>query len=176
MSKKAKIALIAILPLMLVGWTLTHRSLVLVDVDAADGPHLVIPMPLILAEGAVHFVPDEVKFVEAPEVAEYLPDAERIVEALRRAGDGVYVEVLERDEYVHVSKDGDELRVRVREGNETRVDVNVSFGSILHALRAYDAEKGGFETSDLVQTLRSMPRGEIVHVLDGADEVTIRMW
>lgn len=171
-----KIALVALLPLMVAGWTLTHRSLVLVDVHAADETRVVVPVPLALARGAMLFVPEEAELVAAPELAEYLPHAERAVDALREAGDGVYVDVTDGDEHVRVSREGDVLHVRVREGEETTVDARVSFGTVAAVLRAYDREAGGFEASDLVSALRSMPRGEVVRVLDGPDQVSIRMW
>lgn len=171
-----KLALVALVPLLVAGWTVTNRSLVLVDVHEADGHHLVVPVPLALAQGALFFAPEEARFVEAPELAHYLPYAERAIDGLREAPDGVLVEVLERDEHVRIGKEGDALRIHVIDGRETRVDVELSFGSAMAVVRAYDDEDRGFRTSDLVGALRSMPRGEVVHVLDGADEVTIRMW
>jgi hypothetical protein len=171
-----KIALVALLPLMVAGWTLTQRSLVLVNVQEAGGHRIVVPVPLALAQGALIFAPDEARFLEAPEMDRYLPHAERVVDALRQAGDAVYVEVTDGDEHVRVSREDDVLRVRVREGSGTEVDAQLSFASARAVLRAYDRETGRFETSKLVSALQSMPRGEVVHVLDGSDQVSIRMW
>lgn len=171
-----KIALVALLPLMVAGWTLTQRSVVLVDVQEAGGHRIVVPVPLALAQGALVFAPEEARFLEAPEMGRYLPHAERVVDALRDAGDAVYVELTDEGEHVRVSREDDVLRVRVREGSETEVDVQLSFATARAVIRAYDRETGRFESSKLVSALRSMPRGQVVHALDGPDEVSIRMW
>lgn len=175
MTKKT-LVLVALLPLMVAGWTMTHRSLVLVDVHEAGGHRIVLPVPLALAQGALHFAPEEAKFVEVPEGGEYLPHLARAIDELEEAPDGPFVDVRDGGDHVVIFKEDGALHVRVSEGGKTKVQLQLSFASAEAALRAYDGETGRLETSGLLAALTSMPRGEVVHVRDGRDEVSIRMW
>lgn len=171
-----RIAAAVMLPVFLVGGAVMNASVMLVDVHDADGTHIVVPVPLTLAQAALTFAPDEAKRIQAPELAEYLPHAGRILEELRKAPDGLLVEVEERDEHVRIAKEGDVLRIRVTEGNRTDVDLKLPLRSVQAMLGAYDEERRSFRASDLISALKSAPDGELVHVLDGGDEVQIRMW
>lgn len=171
-----KLAAAILLPTFLVGGAVMNASVMLVDVHDSDGTHIVVPVPLSLAQAALTFAPDDVKRIEAPEVAEYLPYAEGILEELRKAPDGLLIEVEERDEHVRIAKEGDVLRVHVTEGDDSNVDLSLPLSSMQAMLRSYDAERRSFRASDLVSALKSAPDGQLVHVLDGGDEVKIRMW
>jgi len=171
-----KLAAIALFPVLVVGGAVANTSVLMVDVDTAEGPDITVPVPLPMARAGLWFAPDEAKRVEALELAEHLPHARKAVAALRQAPDGVFVEVHDRDEHVKIVKEGESLRVRVIDGSRTSVDVRVPLAAAEKALDAYDREERTFDTSDLVAALGSAPRGELVHVLDGEDEVRIRMW
>lgn len=136
------------------------------------GMHIIVPVPLSLARLALNFAPAEAKYVQVPEIAEYLPYAERIVEELRNAPDGVLVSVEERDESVLVEKVGETLEVHVTAGDAV-VDVTVPLDAVLDVLRAYDGE--GFDTRDLIRAI-GRAHGNVVHVRDGEDEVKIWVW
>ncbi len=170
-----KLAAIAVLPALLLGGAAVNTSVLMVDVDTADGPHIVLPVPLPLARAGLAFAPDEARRVEVPELAEHLPHARRVVETLRDAPDAVIVDVEDGEEHVSVVKEGDVLRVRVVDGERTTADVRLPLGSADAVLRAYDVETRSFETSELVAALGAAPGGDLVRVLDGADEVSVRI-
>lgn len=171
-----KLAAVAVVPALLLGGAVVNTSVLVVDVQTPDGPHLVLPVPMPLARAGLTFAPDAAKRVEVPELAEHLPEAKKAVAALRQAPDGVFVEVHDGDEHVRISGEDDILRVHVVDGSRTTVDVRFPLAAAEAALDAYDVEHGSFDTSDLVAALGSAPGGDLVHVLDGEDEVSIRMW
>lgn len=164
----------ALLSAVLVGGVAMHTGVVLVDVQDADGPRLVMPVPLLMARTGLVFAPDEVKRIQARDFAEYVPHAKRIVAELREAPDGTLVEVVDGDDHVTVAKEGDVLHVRALEGEETAADVYVPLASAEAAVRAYSVEGRYFRTSDLVAALGAAPRGDLIAVVDGEDRIRIR--
>lgn len=137
-----------------------------------DGMRLIIPVPLTIAQIALNFAPAEAKYIQVPEIAPYLPYAERVIEELRGARDGILVSVEERDETVLVRKVGDALEVQVDDHGE-EVHATVPFDLVLDILRSYDGE--GFDTRDLLRAVRSV-HGDLVHVRNGDEEVKIWIW
>jgi hypothetical protein len=137
-----------------------------------DGMHIIVPVPLSLARFALNFAPSEAKYVEVPEIGEYLPYAERIVAELRDAPDGVLVSVEERDQTVLVEKIGDILEVHVNDG-ESVVDVSVPLDAVMDVVRAYDGR--GFDTRDVLRAV-GRAHGDLVHVRDGDQEVKVWVW
>lgn len=176
-----KLAALTMLPMLLVGGVVMNASVMVVSVHEAGGTNITIPVPLALAQVAVAFAPDEIKHIdlrEAEELSRYWPYVERIVEELGNIPDAVLVEVEDRNDHVIVAKRGDVLRISVDEGKEggETVRVNVPLAMVQAMLDAYDEETNTMRTSRLVGALRAAPSGEFVHVLDGRDEVSIRMW
>lgn len=172
----SKLAAIALFPVLVVGGAVVNTSVLLVDVDTPEGPDVTVPVPLPVARAGLWFAPEQARRVKAPELAEHLPRVRKIVKALEDAPDGVFVEVRDRDEYVEIIKEDDDLRVHVIDGSRTTVDVRFPLAAAQKALDAYDRDERTFDTSELVAALGSAPRGELVHVLDGKDEVRISMW
>ncbi len=172
MSTKLVVAFLVVPALVIT--LLLSADYAIVDVRAGGphGMHIIVPVPLSLARLALNFAPAEAKYVQVPEIAEYLPYAERIVEELRNAPDGVLVSVEERDESVLVEKVGETLEVHVEDGDAV-VDVTVPLDAVLDVLRAYDGE--GFDTRDLIRAI-GRARGNVVHVRDGDEEVKIWVW
>lgn len=173
-----KLAAITVLPMLLVGGVVANSSVLLVDVDEGEtGTRIMIPVPLAVAQVALAFAPDHIKRLEVPEEASrYLPYLDRIVGELERIPDALLVDVEDGTDHVQLYKEGDTIRVRVRERSDTRVDVNVPLAMVRAVVDAYDAEGGYFRASRLVGALRAAPSGDLVHVLDGQEEVRIRMW
>jgi hypothetical protein len=137
------------------------------------GMRIIVPVPLALARVALSFAPPEARYIQVPEIAEYLPYAERLVEELRGAGDGLLVSVEDRDQTVRIRKVGDMLEVHVVDGDEL-IDVTVPLDAVLDMVRAYDGR--GFDTRDL---LRAVGRadGDLVHVRGrGREEVKVWIW
>jgi hypothetical protein len=169
-----KLAAVLSLPLVFVG-ILSTSSCLVVDVKEGgpDGMHLVIPVPLVLAQAALTFVPDEHTRVPCPEVAEYVPIAEKVIEELMAAPDMELVRVEEDDELVVVSKTGESLEVEVY-GDSEEVMVSLPLTAVADILAGFDGET--FEASEAVAALRGLSRTDLVHVRDGEEEVKIWVW
>jgi len=172
MSTKLVIGFL-VAPAIFVGLLLS-ADYAIVDVreGGPDGMHIIVPVPLSLARLALNFAPAEAKYVQVPEVAEYLPYAERIIAELRDAADGVLVSVEERSQTVLVEKVGDTLEVHVEDGDEL-VDVTVPLDVVLDVLRSYDGE--GFDTRDLIRAI-GRAHGNVVHVRNGDEEIKVWVW
>lgn len=172
-----KLAALVLLPAVLIGGVVANSSIIIVNVDEGPGgTSIMVPVPLALVQIALAFAPDEIKRIEVPEVAEYLPYLDRFVTALEPVPDALLVEVEDTGDHVRVSKEGDLIKVSVREDGDERVDVSIPLSMLRGILNAYDTQGGYFRTSRLVGALRAAPSGDLVHVVDGSDEVRVRMW
>lgn len=169
-----KVAGAALLSAALVAGAVAHAGVVVIDVQEADGSRVVVPVPLAVARAGVALAPEEVKRLDAPGFAPYPGDVDRAAEALIGAPDGTLVRVLDGDQRVTVTKEGDLVHVRVIEGEETAADVLVPLRSVEAAVRAYDARERHFRTSGLLAALRTAPRGDLVDVLEGEERIRIR--
>lgn len=171
-----KAAALTFLPMVLVGSAVMNSSVMLVNVDNED-VSITVPVPLALAQIGLAFAPAEVKRIDVPEIAQYWPYVERIIIELREAPDGVFVEVIDDgNEHVKVFKEDDLLKVEVQDGSREHVTVQIPFASMMAVVNAYDTEGEFFRTSRLVGALRAAPSGDLVRVVDGDEEVHIRMW
>jgi hypothetical protein len=150
-------------------------GLAVVDIrgESLDGKHLVIPVPLALADVALAFVDQKHKRIECPEFGQHREAATRLARELRRTPDARLVEVESPGEHVTIDKAGDMLLVEVHDdGDEVRVRVPVA---ALEALvNSYDGR--GFQASDVIAAVRKAPSGELVQVHDGNDHVRIWIW
>jgi hypothetical protein len=169
-----KLAAVLSLPLLLVGVAASSSCLV-VDVKESgpDGLHIVVPVPLALAHAALAFVPEEHSRVPCPEVAEYLPAAERVVAELIDTPDSELVRVEDEDELVIISKVDHNLEVEVYGRNE-EVSVTLPLTAVEEILASFDGER--FEAAEVVAALRGISRTDLLHVRDGEDEVKIWIW
>ena len=172
-----KIAAIAVLsiPLLLVGVCLSS-SCVVVDVRPADGPRIIVPIPLVFARAALTFAPDEATHIEIPELDDYADVAEQIVQIvdeLLDAADGVLVEVRDGGEHVLIAKVGDQIEINV-DGDEEQVTVRLPLTVIADILESYDGEK--LETRDVLEALSTLSRTELVHVRTADEEVKVWIW
>lgn len=171
MLKIAAITLVSI-PVLLVGLLLSS-SCVIVDVQTADLPHLIVPVPLFAARAALSFAPEEARHLEVPELAEYLPVARDILAELRDLPDALLVEVDDGDEHVVIEKIDDELSIEVH-GPDEDVSVSLPFEVIAEVFASYDGET--LDTKAVLQALSSASSGKLVHVRDGEEEVKIWIW
>ena len=169
-----KVAAILALPLALLSIVASSSCLV-VDVreGGPDGMHIVVPVPLALAQLAVAFVPSEHTRVPCPEAAEFLPMARRIIEELQDMEDIELVRVEDGHELVVVSKIGENLEVEVF-GNDEEVKVSLPLYAVEDILASFDGET--FEASEAIAALRSVSNMDLVHVRDGDEEVKIWVW
>jgi hypothetical protein len=170
-----KLALICASPFVLMGMLLGVTGVAVVDVrdGAPDGHHLTIPVPLLVAQAALTFAPDEAKYVACPQFARYQKVAATVLKELEHAPDGVLVEVHDGDDSVLIQKVGGVLCIDVKSADGESVECNLPLRSAIKAVEAYDGH--GFPTKAAFWALRRAPRGILVHVKDAQDEVTVRL-
>ena len=171
MLKTAAIVVLSV-PLLLVGVCLSS-GLVVVDVRPADGPRIIVPMPLFVVRAVLAFAPDEATHIEIPELDDYADVAEQIVDELLDATDGVLVEVHDGDEHVLIMKVGDEIEIDV-DGDEEQVSVRLPLTVVADILESYDGES--LETREVLEALSSISRTELVHVRTADEEVKVYIW
>ncbi len=171
MLKTAALVLASI-PVVLAAMLLSS-SCVVVDVKQADGPRIIVPVPLFVARAALTFAPDEAKHVNVPELAEYRDVAEEILSELRDAPDGVLVEVSSDGEHVLIEKVGDRLEIDVH-GDDEEVSVTVPITLVLDILDSYNGEE--LTTSEVLRALASVSRTDLVHVKTKDEEVRVWIW
>ena len=148
-----------------------------VHVVEEDTPiHIKVPFPLVVADIATGFVPDEV-FEEAEIPPEARAQKELVIETIRAlldSPDAEFVKVRTEDANVDISKDGDTLRIAV-DADDAVVRCNIPIDGILEALEDWD-----WETVDpqiAFDILHAAENGDLVTVAteDGV-RVAIKMW
>jgi len=169
-----KLGIFLAAPFLLVAMVFGATGVAVVNVQESGpgGTHLVVPVPLVLAQAALTFAPHEAKYVECSDFAPYAPIAAKVVAELRKAPDFTLVEVRQDDQHVVIKKIGKCLEVRVEDGEET-VHCRVPLKAAERFLASYDGQ--GFPTKAAIWALRGAPHGELVHVRDGDDEVSVRI-
>lgn len=168
-------AILAAIPLSLLG-VFVGTGIVLVDVQEGgpSGHHIMVPVPIVLAQAAAAFVPvHKTPHLDLGEARDYLPGVEKLVVALAEAPDGEYVRVQERDQLVVVSKVGDHLDVRVDGKKESvRATVPLSMArDVVHQLQS-----GSLRPAGLVGSLHKARFTQIVDVRDGDTRVSVRVF
>jgi hypothetical protein len=169
-------AVLASIPVAL-GAVVAGTGVMVVDVKDADGTHIVVPVPLLLAETAARLAPTQAAEVavdrQLTRARRYLPMAEEVLTALAEGPDGELVRVDDGDEHVRITKAGDILEVRVESPKE-KVAVNVPFGLARQALS--QARDGHIAPGDVVAALRHARLTRLADVRDGGEHVTITVW
>jgi len=142
-----------------------------------DAPlHIKVPFPLLIANIATGFIPDEA-FEEAhipPEVKAQKALVLATVRALLDTPDAELVKVRTEDANVDIYKDGDTLRIAV-DADDAVVRCNVPIDGILDALEDWDWET--FDPQMVFDVLHAAENGDLVTVAtkDGV-RVAIKMW
>lgn len=149
-------------------------GILVVDVRPSDGPHLMIPVPLVLVQAAVSLAPRGAARVEIPEIGDSLPAAERLVQALADAPDGELVRVEEPREQVSIRKVGSTLEVRVHGERGEDVSVNLPLAMAKDVLaRAHGRH---LAAADMVGLLHQARFTTLVDVHDHGDHVKVTVW
>jgi hypothetical protein len=172
MLKVAAAVLLGVPALILSAILATGVAIVDVRDGGPGGHHIVVPVPLLAAQVAAAFVPAHAEKVDLGEAAEHVAAAREILEALADCPDAELVRVEEPSTEVVVAKVGDELRVRVHDGNDD-ISVNVPLDVALEIL---PRDGGRLRASDVVGALRSARFTSIVDVRSGDDHVRISIW
>jgi hypothetical protein len=172
--KTAAVVLLSI-PLLLLG-LVAGTGLVVVDVKPADGPRIVIPVPLFLAHAALGFAPDGVTDVDLPELGEYSVVAGKLVAELRECADAVLVEVDDGNEHVLIEKIGDEISIEVS-GDDEEVSVRIPLAAATEILESYDGRRLRVAgVLDALSSSWSLSGTDLVHVKSDEEEVKIWVW
>ncbi|MGH9319468.1 MAG: hypothetical protein ACRD21_13015 [Vicinamibacteria bacterium] len=174
MLKTAALILLSI-PLLLAG-LIASTGIIVVDVKTADGPHIIVPVPMLLARTALGFVPREATHIEIPELSEYSDVASRLVAELRESGDGILIEVDDRNDHVVIEKIGDEIAIEVSTDDE-EVSIHVPLAAASELLEGYDGET--FQLAGALSALSSgasLTGTNLVHVKSDEEEVKIWVW
>ena len=172
-----KLAIVLGVPIAMLA-TVASLGVVVVDVKEGgpDGNHIVVPVPLVMAQAALALAPtfasaDQLK-VPDNEGLKHVGLAREVLEALAAAPDGELVRVEEEDELVVVEKKGRSLRVTVK-GRDEDVSVNVP----LHlALQALPDSHGRIHTAALASALGGVRFTDLVNVKNGDDQVRVWVW
>jgi hypothetical protein len=146
------------------------------DIHADVPLHIKVPFPLLIADIATGFIPDEV-FEDARIPPEARVHKELVLETIRAlldSPDAELVKVRTEDANVDISKDGDTLRIAV-DADDAVVRCNVPIDGILEALEDWD-----WETVDpqmVFDILRAAENGDLVTVAtDDGVRVSVKMW
>ncbi len=169
-----KIAAITVLsiPLLLVG-ALLSATWVVVDVRTADGPRIIVPVPLAVVRAALAFAPDDAKHVELPDFDEYADVAGEILDELIDAPDGVLVEVHDGGDHVLIAKVGDEIEISV-DGDDEEVSIRLPLTVAADILDSFDGD--AIETREALAALSAVSHSDLVHVRTADEEVKVWIW
>ena len=139
-------------------------GVVVVDIkETRENRHLVIPVPLAIAQAAAAFVPTDKAHIRIPEKARrHLPIAVAALKALESADDAELVRVEEPGETVSIRKEGGVLRVHVQGRGGDDVNVQVPIGVALYVLESGE----DFTPSDAVWALKGARLTQLVDVQD----------
>jgi hypothetical protein len=137
-----------------------------------NGTHIVLPVPLALAQTAAAFLPEQKQHLHLGGAARYLPVAREALQALADGADGELVRVEDREEQVVITKIGRSLHVEVKDHGED-VDVNVPIEMALQVL----GEDGSISPSRAIGALRHARLTKLVEVNGrNGDRVKITIW
>lgn len=172
-----KLAIVLGAPIAMLA-TVASLGVVVVDVKEGgpDGHHIVVPVPLVLAQAALAaapiVAPPEKLRIPNDEALKHVGIARDVLDALAKAPDGELVRVEERDETVVITKQGRSLHVAV-DGHGENVSVNVPLHLALQALPDRD---GRIHTGALAASLGAVRFTELVNIDDGHDKVRVYVW
>jgi hypothetical protein len=157
------------------GAGLASMDYVVVDVKPdRDAPRIIVPVPLLAAEAAFHFVPEREMDVDiGPEARRILPVARELAAELRAMPDTEIVSVEDGDTTVKVAKRGERLEVRVRDGGREEVDVNLPLDCVEQALGSIAS--GRVDVHRILSALHKA-EGTIVEVRNGDEHVRVSVW
>lgn len=168
-----KLLLLLVVPLAL----LALPGIVIVDwrKDGLAGERIVVPVPAVLAQAVLPFVPRQVRTLDRPvELERWYPLAERFFAEIEAQPDFVLAEVTTSHERVLVRKAGRDLLLEMQEQGGEEVHCRLPLRSADRLLKA--CRDGRLSTSELAHTLWSLPAGDFVSFSEGGETVRVRIW
>jgi hypothetical protein len=149
-------------------------SWVVVRVVPADGPTIVVPAPLLLAQAVVDWSPVGREPIRLdPAFASYREPALATLRELRTSGDAELVRVESARETVAIMKRGDQLAVEVLQQDET-VRVNLTLAAVERLLRDWDGEV--LRPAQIVAALGDFDTGKALEFHTREAAVDIWVW
>ena len=137
-----------------------------------QGTRVIVPVPILLAQMAAKFAPEEVRHLRDPKLAEHMPLLRAVARELRQLGDAELVRVEGRDETVSIVKSGGDLIIEVAQPGE---QVHVRFPVAVLERIFESSDSDCLHPAAVLGALKETS-GELVHVVDGDDEVHISVW
>ena len=168
-----KLVAIAAVPAALAAGA-ASMGVVVVDVreGGIDGHHIVVPVPLVLAQAGLAFVPASKTTLPMDRAMKHLPMAREVMEALLSGPDGEFVRVEERGETVVIAKKAGKLHVHV-----TEKDQDVTLNLPVEMLRAaLPDEHGRISPARLAASLGSARFTDLVQVDERNEHVRISVF
>ena len=139
----------------------------------ADGHRIVLPVPLLLAETAVAFIPQkELNLDLPPEAVAHMGAVREVLQALATSPDGEYVRVQEEEQHVVIEKVGDTLHVQVHGKDGEEVTVNLPLSAVSEIIDRH----GRIAPARAVGLLRQARFSTLVEVHHGEDHVKIAVF
>lgn len=150
---------------------------VVVDVQTMDedAVHIVVPFPLLMADLALSFVPEEA-LADATLPPELAANKEAILGAVRALADtpdAVLVRVEESDTRVVIAKEGDTLTIAV-DDDADRVRCAIPINGVRDALEDWDWQR--VDPHMLIDIVASARPGTMVRVESDDARVAIHTW
>ena len=137
------------------------------------GTRIVVPVPVLLAEGALSFVPEHAQRVSIDKQAgQWLPVVRRLAAELKAIPDAELVRVQDEGSDLRIAKVGDRLELRVRDSGDD-VSVNVPLEALEEVLASL--HDGQLDVRRVVGSLHRA-HGQLVDVHSGGDHVSVRMF
>ncbi len=137
------------------------------------GARIVVPVPVLLAEAVLSFVPEPARRVRIDKQAEqWLPLVRKLAAELKAIPDAELVRVQDEGSDVRISKLGDHLEVRVHDSGDD-VSVNVPLEALDEALASL--EGGHLDVRRVVGALHRA-HGQLLDVRSGGDQVSVRIF
>jgi hypothetical protein len=137
------------------------------------GTRIVVPVPVLLAEAALSFVPEHARHVEIDTEAEqWLPVVRKLAAELKTIPDAELIRVQDEGSDIRIAKLGDHLEVRVHDSGDD-VSVNVPLDALEEVLASL--EGGHLDVRRVVGALHRA-HGQLVDVHSGGDHVSVRMF
>jgi hypothetical protein len=168
-----KLPLLILIPLALL--VLPGIAIVDVSENAPGGNHIVVPVPMVLAQVVVPFMPHDLRSVDAPrDLERWLPVLERCATELGDQPDFVLAEVTTPEEHLVLRKAGGELLLDLQERSGAEVHCRVPLQSVSRVVEA--CRDGRLGASEIAHVLWSLPSGDLGSVSEGGERVRVGIW
>ena len=148
-----------------------------VEVLEKDGAEVRVNLPMSAVEVALQVAEDEAfeqGYITIDETDITVDELRAIWSELKDSGDGEYVRVMDGDEQVRVSREGDYIKVHVSDGADDygeTVNLEVPV-SVIDALLSGSGDQLNIRAA--IEELQKTTEGEVINIRDGEDQ--IRIW